>query len=115
MAKLFKYLIVLDYAIIIFKIVVFVNVFVHFESESNSFAKQIFSSYLLPFGSYAILNGARIFFRRNKYLLYVELALNIDYIFLYVFPHQFRFLVLTAMSTLIVLYPLRFTKKEIEL
>jgi hypothetical protein len=112
MSKLLKYLFVLDYAIIIFKIVIFVRVFVDFESASNPFSKQFFSYYLLPFGSYAILNMARIFFRRNKYLLCVEFALNVVYIFMYVLPHQFRFLVLTTISAFIVLYPKIFTKKK---
>jgi hypothetical protein len=115
MGKLFKYVFVLDYAIIIFKLYIFVHIFVHFEIESSPFAKQIFSYYLIPYGSYAILNVARMFFRKNKYLLYVELALNIVYIFIYVFPRQLIFLILTVISAFIVLYPMRFAEKRIKL
>jgi hypothetical protein len=115
MPKLLKYLFVLDYAIIIVKIVIFASVFVDFESASNPFSREVFSYYLVPFGSYAILNVARICFRRNKYLICAELALNVVYIFMNVLPHQFRFFVLTTISAFIVLYPMRITKKKIEL
>ncbi len=93
MTKLLKLLFVVDYIIIIFKIIIFFYVLIHFETATNSFGKEIYSYYLLPFGTYSIINLLRFFFRLNKYLLYSELLLNVIFMFVYIFPHELRYLI----------------------
>jgi hypothetical protein len=113
MTKLLTRLFIIDYVIIIFKIVNGFNTLMIFETTNNSFAKQVYFHLLFPFGIYGVINLLRLFLRQNKYLLYGELLLNFIFTFLYIYPHELIFLLSTLVSLFIVLYPVPVRKKQV--
>ena|SRR5579864_5113695 len=99
---LYKALNVIDYSIIILKIVVFLDIFRLYEILETLPSKQVYSIFLLPAGIYFGINFTRLFFRRRESILMVELVVNLIFTFLTKIPHEFIFLILTATSIIIV-------------
>ena len=99
---------VIDYILIILKILLFFQTLIHFTKVDLWKEKEIYKVLLYATGSYALVNTFRIFFRKKINLLILEILLNIVFIFLLSFKLELRLLIATITSLLIVLYPSKF-------
>jgi hypothetical protein len=97
----------IDYLIIIYKISVFFYILKDFETARNPFSKEIYSYFLLPREMYCVINLIRLFFRRSKYILSLELLVNFIFTFIYAVYHEYIFLILTIVSLFTLYYPLK--------
>ncbi|SRR6266498_1269592 len=79
-----------------------INIFINsFEKLSNKAAKDAYFNYMMPFICYAIINLIRIFLPRNLKILFLEIFINLIFIFLSGTNHIF-FLSLTIISMRLV-------------
>ncbi len=90
----------IDLLIIQFKFGCLVTLYIRYH-DSDKPLKNVYMHLIIPFALYGFVNLFRLLFNKETKILFLEIIMNLVFVFLYGTNHLF-FLMLTVISTIIV-------------